>query len=145
MGMFQHTIDTKGRLSIPVKFREVLMPSPEALPILTISIDRCLVLYSSQEWNRIKKKASDSTEMNASLKSFLRLIHARANEAPLDKQGRILISPLLRKYANLAGNAYVAGVENRIEIWNPEHWEAEEMKMLSSDGALRDTVASLGL
>jgi len=145
MGMFQHTIDTKGRLSIPVKFREALNSSSLGPSILSISIDRCLSLYPRQEWNSIKEKASASSEMNADLKGFLRLLHSRANESSLDKQGRILISPLLRKYAALDGNAYIVGVENRIEIWNPERWEAEEMKMLSSDGALKDTIASLGM
>lgn len=145
MGMFQHTIDTKGRLSVPVKFREALTATSNDPPILTINIDNCLALYPRLAWNTIKEKASNSTSMNTNLKRFLRFLHSRASESPLDKQGRILISPLLRKYAALEGDVYVVGVENRIEIWNPGRWAEEEVEMFSSNGEIKDTIASLGM
>ena len=145
MGMFQHTIDTKGRLSVPVKFREALTVISGEPPILTVNIDNCLALYPRRAWNTIKEKASTSTAMNTDLKRFLRFLHSRASESPLDKQGRILISPLLRKFAALEGEVYVVGVENRIEIWDPDRWAEEEVEMFASNGQIKDTIASLGM
>ena len=145
MGTFQHTIDGKGRLSIPAKFREVLTAHSDKPPILTIAVDSCLALFPYPEWEAIQEKVKKSIEMNSSLRRFLRVLHSRAMPSPLDRQGRILISPILRKYAALEGETCVIGAENRVEIWNPDRWAAEEIATLSNSVDLQEKVAQLGI
>lgn len=145
LGRFHHTIDSKGRLSIPVKFREFLNSHSNGTVIMTTDLDSCLAAYPLKEWNSMTEKAKKLPTMDKGVKNFLRFFYSRATECPLDKQGRILIPPPLREYAGLEGDTIVVGIENKFEIWNPGKWQQNEALVSENAGKIQETLASLGM
>jgi MraZ protein len=125
LGTFEHTLDEKGRLSIPSRFREVLQrkKQPEQL-IVTEGLDACLFGYPLDEWKAFETKITTRPMNKGDDRYFVRRLFAGAVDCPLDKQGRIMLPQSLRTYAGLARDAVVVGVSNRIEIWSPERWQA---------------------
>lgn len=123
MGSFEHTLDDKGRLSIPSRFREIILEKqiPERL-IVTQGLDTCLFAYALDEWKKFEEKIIDRPMNRSDDRYFVRRLLAGAVECPLDKQGRISLTPSLRQYAGLNREAVVVGVSSRIEIWSPERW-----------------------
>lgn len=121
LGEFVHTIDDKGRLAIPARFRADL----DAGLVVTRGIDRCLVIYSMDEWDRLAKKVSELPHTDRRARAFRRLVYANASDAVPDKQGRILIPPRLREYASLDSEVVITGLNTYIEIWNPDAWARE--------------------
>jgi len=120
MGEYQHTIDPKGRLFIPVKFREDLGDSF----VVTKGLDNCLFVYSLDEWKRLEARLKALPFTKADARAFTRLFFSGATECELDKQGRILLPANLRDYAGLDKEAVVIGVSSRVEIWSKERWDA---------------------
>ncbi|MCR6544472.1 division/cell wall cluster transcriptional repressor MraZ [Dehalobacterium formicoaceticum] len=119
MGEFQHTIDPKGRLFIPVKFREDLGETF----VVTKGLDNCLFVYSHNEWQRLEAKLKALPFTKADARAFTRLFFSGAMECGLDKQGRILLPANLREYAKLDKDAVIIGVSARVEIWSKERWD----------------------
>ena len=120
LGEYCHTIDEKGRLAIPVKLRKELGEGA----VITRGTDRCLFVYPMTEWAKLAEKISALPLSDARARSFSRLMLAGAMEVEFDKQGRVLLPGYLKEYAGLAENAVLAGVYNRIEIWESNAWEA---------------------
>ncbi len=118
MGEYNHTIDTKGRLIIPARFREALGEEF----VLTKGLDGCLSIYPMDEWQSFeeKLKALPLTDKNA--RKFLRFFVAGATSCELDKQGRILIPGNLREFAGLEKDVVLTGNITRIEIWSKDKW-----------------------
>ena len=118
MGEYNHTIDAKGRLIIPAKFRETLGEEF----ILTKGLDGCLSIYPMDEWESFeeKLKALPLTDKNA--RAFLRFFVAGATSCELDRQGRILVPSTLREFAGLEKEVVLTGSLTRIEIWSKEKW-----------------------
>ena len=118
MGEYNHTIDAKGRLIIPAKFRETLGEEF----ILTKGLDGCLSIYPMDEWKSFeeKLKALPLTDKNA--RAFLRFFVAGATSCELDRQGRILIPSTLREFAGLEKEVVLTGNLTRIEVWSKERW-----------------------
>ena len=118
MGEYNHTIDAKGRLIIPAKFRETLGEEF----ILTKGLDGCLSIYPMDEWESFeeKLKALPLTDKNA--RAFLRFFVAGATSCELDRQGRILIPSALREFAGLEKEVVLTGNLTRIEVWSKERW-----------------------
>ena len=118
MGEYNHTIDAKGRLIIPAKFREALGEEF----ILTRGLDGCLSIYPMDEWKSFeeKLKALPLTDKNA--RAFLRFFVAGATSCELDRQGRILIPSTLREFAGLEKEVVLTGNLTRIEVWSKERW-----------------------
>ena len=118
MGEYNHTIDAKGRLIIPAKFRETLGEEF----ILTRGLDGCLSIYPMDEWKSFeeKLKALPLTDKNA--RAFLRFFVAGATSCELDRQGRILIPSTLREFAGLEKEVVLTGNLTRIEVWSKERW-----------------------
>lgn len=123
MGTFEHTLDDKGRLSIPSRFREVMLEKqvPERL-VVTQGLDTCLFAYALDEWKKFEEKIVNRPLNRSDDRYFVRRLLAGAVDCPLDKQGRIGLPPALRQYAGLNREAVLVGVSNRIEIWSPERW-----------------------
>ncbi len=121
-GRYEHAIDDKGRLSIPVKFREILKRRKEKELVLT-DFDTCLVAYPLKEWQQFEEKIRTQSSFRKELRDFLRLFYSGATESALDSQGRILIPPQLRERAGLTRDVVIVGVLNKIEIWSKERWE----------------------
>jgi MraZ protein len=121
LGEFVHTVDDKGRLTIPARFRADL----DKGLVVTRGIDRCLVIYPMEEWERLAEQVSALPMTDRRARAFRRLVFANASDATPDKQGRVLIPPRLREYASLDSEAIVTGLNTYIEVWSPESWAEE--------------------
>ncbi len=111
MGEYNHTIDAKGRLIIPSKFREILGD----VFVVTKGLDGCLFVYDNEEWKRFEEKLRSLPITNKEARQFVRFFLAGATEAEVDKQGRILIPNVLREFAELTKDVVLVGVGSRIE------------------------------
>lgn len=119
MGEYNHTIDTKGRLIIPSKFRETLGEEF----VVTKGLDGCLFVYDNNEWNCFEEKLKSLPLTNKDARQFVRFFLAGATTAEVDKQGRILIPSVLREFAALEKEVVLIGVASRVEIWSKNRWE----------------------
>lgn len=118
MGEYQHTIDDKGRLIIPSKFREALGPTF----VTTRGLDNCLFVYPMNEWREMEQKLRSLPLMKADARAFTRFFFSGATECELDKQGRINLPVHLREYAQLDKDCMVLGISGRVEIWSKHLW-----------------------
>ena len=143
-GQFEHTIDSKGRISVPSRFREVLKKYDDRL-IITIN-DRCLVAYTNEEWAVLEQKLSALPQMNKGVQDFYRHIYSNAMDCNIDKQGRLLIPQNLRDYANLQKEVVLVGEMKRIEIWAKDRWD-QESNNKNGEGIdqIRQTLAAMGI
>ncbi|WP_027414486.1 division/cell wall cluster transcriptional repressor MraZ [Aneurinibacillus terranovensis] len=119
MGEYQHTIDEKGRLTIPARFREELSEKF----VVTRGLDNCLFVYPYEEWKTLERKLTSLPFTRSDVRAFTRLLFSGATECVLDKQGRVNIPATLRKHARLEKECIVVGVSSRVEIWSEEVWE----------------------
>lgn len=119
MGEYNHTIDTKGRLIIPSKFRDQL----GGQFVVTKGLDGCLFVYSNEEWQRIEEKFREIPLTTKDARKFSRFFFAGAADCEVDKQGRILIPSNLREYAGIDKDVVSVGVLSRVEIWSKERWQ----------------------
>ena len=119
MGEYNHTIDAKGRLIVPAKFREALGDEF----VVTKGLDGCLFVYSDSEWNAFEEKLRTLPLTNKNARQFTRFFLAGAAACEVDKQGRILLPQVLREFAKLEKDVVLVGVASRIEIWSKEVWE----------------------
>lgn len=119
MGEYSHTIDAKGRLIIPSKFREQLGSEF----VVTKGLDHCLFVYSNEEWQRITESFDSKPLTSKDARKFMRFFFAGAVSCEVDKQGRILLPAPLRTYAGLEKEVVTIGVMNRAEIWSRERYE----------------------
>lgn len=118
MGEYSHTIDAKGRLIIPAKFREALGEEF----ILTKGLDGCLSIYPMNEWESFEEKLKDLPLTDKNARAFLRFFVAGATACELDRQGRILVPSTLREFAGLEKEVVLTGNLTRIEIWSKQKW-----------------------
>jgi len=118
MGEYNHTIDAKGRLIVPSKFREQLGNEF----VITKGLDGCLFVYSNEEWQNIENSFRDKPLTSKDARKFMRFFFAGACSCEVDKQGRILIPAVLREFADITKDAVLVGVGGRIEIWSKEKW-----------------------
>lgn len=118
MGEYHHTIDDKGRLTIPSKIREQLGNNF----IVTRGMDKCLFVYPQEEWNVVIEKYKELPNTRDA-RNFMRFFLSGATQNDFDKQGRINIVSTLRDYANLIKDCVIIGVNERLEIWSKEGWE----------------------
>lgn len=121
IGEYHHTLDAKGRMFVPSKFREELGESF----IVTLGLDNCLFAFSAEEFERLKLKLDALPISNKDARQFARFFFAGACECETDKQGRIMIPAKLRSYAQLEKDVTVVGVSTRLELWNSQKWEEE--------------------
>lgn len=119
MGEYRHTIDDKGRLIIPAKFREEL---GDAF-VVTRGLDHCLFVYPASEWSQLEQKLKSLPFTRSDARAFTRFFFSGATEVELDKQGRVHLPANLRQYAKLEKECVVLGVSSRVEIWSKRTWE----------------------
>ena len=149
-GLHEHTIDAKGRMSLPVRFREPLTGqseegTEEVRFILTTGIDRCLVLYSMEHWRALEEKLASLSQFDPAVVSLRRIYLAGATEVILDKNGRLLIPPMVREYAGLCRDVVWAGMGNTIELWSKEEWNLQAQASRADRQAISSALAGLGL
>ena len=119
IGEYHHTIDDKGRIIIPAKFREELGTEF----IITRGIENCLFVYSVENWNRITDKLNSLPFTKKDARNFIRFFMSGATSVELDKQGRVNVTSPLIQYANLSKDCVVIGTGDRLEIWSQEAWD----------------------
>ncbi len=119
MGEFVHSIDGKGRLIIPSKFRESLGESF----VVTRGLDHCLFAYPLREWQILEEKLKQLPMTRGDARAFMRLFFSGAVDVEVDRQGRVLIPQNLREYAKLMREVVIIGVSSRVEVWSKEVWE----------------------
>ncbi len=142
-GRFEHTIDVKGRVSIPSKFRETLSVSFTENLVITNDVEGCLVAYPEIIWKEFNDRVADKSRFDMNVRNLLRFYISGAQECPLDKQGRIMIPPNLRSYAGLEKDVVLVGQIKTIEIWSRDKWtEVFEKSKLGFD---HKALANLGL
>ncbi|NMA95273.1 MAG: division/cell wall cluster transcriptional repressor MraZ [Clostridiales bacterium] len=141
IGEHQHTIDPKGRIIMPAKFRESLGESF----VVTKGLDNCLFVYPSPEWKVLEEKLRTLPLTSKDARAFTRFFFAGACECQLDKQGRILIPANLREYAKLDREIVTIGVLSRAEIWAKEVWEGYNEQSDMDHEAIFERMADLGI
>ena len=121
LGEYQHSLDAKGRIILPSKFRGLLADGC----VLTRGLDKCLAVYPPQEWESVSARLRESSQSNRQVRDFLRIWYASAVEEEPDKQGRITVPEHLREYAGLEREVTVAGVHDHLEIWDRTKWRQQ--------------------
>lgn len=139
MGEYQHSVDEKGRLIIPARFREEL----GAGFVVTRGLDNCLFVYPRKEWETLEGKLKSLPLTSADARAFVRFFFSGASECELDRQGRIVIPGPLREYAKLVRDCVIIGVSNRVEIWAKEAWETYSQDAADSFAAIAEKLADL--
>ena len=119
LGQFEHALDQKGRIILPVKFREQL----ESGAYLAASLDGCLALYETEEFKRVMSDVLEAGKRGQRERQTARMFAANATEASIDRQGRMLIPGHLRTFASLERDVVIAGNVNKVEIWDAGRWQ----------------------
>ena len=141
IGEYRHSLDVKGRIIVPAKFRDGLGDKF----VLTKGLDGCLFAYSKEEWANFEEKIKSLPLTNKDARAFVRFFFAGAVECEIDKQGRTLIPPMLREHAGLNKDLVIIGVSNRVEIWSQDKWDSySEAEDLEAD-ELAEKMAMLGI
>jgi MraZ protein len=122
-GRHAHTIDEKGRVSIPSKYREVLNGRGQHTLIISNDLDTCLAVFPMDEWLEEERKIKSLPDFIPEALRYKRFYISGAQECPIDRQGRILIPPALREYAQLHREALFVGLIEKFEIWSPDLWK----------------------
>jgi len=122
-GEFEHTLDPKGRLIIPSKFRSGIMQSATEKLFITRGLDGCLFVFTAQEWAIQEKRFRQMSFTHQQTRQFNRLFFSGAYDVYCDKQGRILLPQSLKTYAKIQDKVMVVGVSNRFEIWSQDTWK----------------------
>lgn len=141
-GEFRHTLDDRGRVAVPARFRTRLGEGAT----LARWLDRCLGLFPQDEWAELATKLRSLPLTNPRAREFARFMSSGAVEVELDRQGRVLVPGYLRKYAGIGeGEVVVVGALNRLEIWAPSAWEPYRSKIEDDPESLAEHLADLGI
>ena len=141
LGEFEHSIDDKGRLTVPAKFRDEL----EGGVVITRGLDGCLWAYPRSEWDELAEKLHKLPTANKAARDFVRFIFSSASDSIPDRQGRVLIPQKLRDYAGIGSETAVIGVMNRVEIWNPAKWSETFSEVEADPEAIASQLAELDI
>ncbi len=141
MGEYRHSIDHKGRIAIPAKFRSKLAEGC----VITRGLDYSLFIYTHQEWSKLAKKLSQLPIGQADARAFARLMFSGASDLELDKQGRVVIPVYLREYAGLKNEIVICGLFNRIEIWDQEKWKKYKKELEQESTDIAEHLGDLGV
>ena len=132
-GEYQYSLDSKGRVNIPAKFRQSLSKENQNTFVATRGQDPCVWIYPLTEWKKIEDDLRNLSSVSSVHRTFIRQIARSATPSICDKQGRITLSPSLISYANLDKEALIIGMINKIEIWNPETLNNVDTKNINND------------
>ena len=141
LGEYNHTIDEKGRLIIPAKFRNDLGENV----VICKGLEGCLFVYSQEEWESFVNELKSLPRMNKDARIFQRYFFGSANVLTYDKQGRVLVPPSLRKDAGLEKEVTLVGVQDRVEIWDKDLWEERSEVSEEDLDAIADRMESIGI
>jgi MraZ protein len=143
-GRFDHSLDEKGRLAVPARFRDLILKDREDATLVITNFDQCLSAYPLEEWERLEKKVAELPPFDPKVIAFQRYFIAGATECPFDKAGRVLIPASLRQFATIDRDCVIVGQLNKFEIWSTDRW-SNTMRQLSDFSTMANTMAELGL
>ena len=146
IGTYEHTIDAKGRVSLPARFRELLTAQQDSRLVLTTNMDpavQCLALYPIIWWQEFTSQILSLSPFHPDVIRFKRVVIARAAEVQLDRQGRVLVPQFLRKHAGLERQVLWAGAANCIELWDVKLWDQEHEALRKDLPRIIDTLQDL--
>lgn len=141
LGEYEHSVDIKGRLAVPAKFR----PQLEAGLVVTRGFERCLQVYPMEQWQILSERVSNLSLGAAELRNLRRLLFGNASDMELDKQGRILLPSNLRTYAGIGDNAVVVGMNTYFEIWSKSDWDAAMEAIDEAGSTIAAQMAEIGI
>jgi MraZ protein len=141
IGEYQHTIDEKGRLAIPVKFRKQLAKGA----VVTRGLDNCLFVYEVSEWKKLAEKLAALPFSQADKRAVQRLLLAGAMDVDVDGQGRVVLPEYLRQYAKLGKETVIAGLYNRLEIWDKAVWEKYKSETEKNSNEIAERLGEVGV
>jgi len=140
VGQYSHNVDNKGRLAVPAKFRNDLKKA-----VVTRGLDDCLFLYPKKEWDEMAQKIASAPISKSNSRGFARFMLAGAMEVEFDKQGRIILPEYLRRFAGLKKKAVIAGVYNRLEIWDEAKWNKYNSETEKNSNSIAENFEDLGV
>jgi len=145
-GSHPHSLDDKGRIIIPTRFRDYIRAGGSDAIMIT-GMDRCLFAYTLEGWGKVETRILSLAENSDTMRRFRRSFVGNAHECQFDRQGRVLIPPQLRTYAALDKEIVLVGVLNHFEVWSKENWdkEKEAVELDMQKVEVRDEIAKLGL
>ncbi|NNJ10472.1 division/cell wall cluster transcriptional repressor MraZ [Chloroflexales bacterium ZM16-3] len=141
LGEFEHSIDEKGRVAVPSRFREDL---GEGM-VLTRGFDQCLQAFPRQVWQQLAQKVSSLSLGSPEARNLRRILFSNAAEVEVDRQGRILVPQNLREYAGLAEQVVITGMDTYFELWSAERWRAVMEQLDTSGAGIAEQMAALGI
>ena len=141
IGEYSHNLDDKGRVAVPSKFRVRLSKGA----VVTRGLDNCLFLYTKDEWQKMAEKLAALPISQANSRAFARLMLAGAMDVELDKQGRIILPEYLRQFAQIKKEVVIAGLYNRLEIWDQVIWSKYKGQTESQSSEIAERMAELGV
>jgi len=141
IGEYLHTLDSKKRISLPSKFRKEVGRKV----VITRGLDACLFMFSTKAWERIAEKVSNLPVGQADTRGMSRFLLAGACETDVDQAGRILIPEYLKDFAELKSRVVLAGVSDRVEIWNEKTWEEYKRRIEKGADQMAQTLGDLGI
>jgi MraZ protein len=141
IGEYQHSVDDKGRVAIPGKFRSYLASGA----VVTRGLDNCLVLYTKEEWSKMAEKLSSLPLSQQNARAFARLMLAGAMDVEMDKQGRIILPSYLKQFAGITKEVIIAGLFNRLEIWSADAWKEYRGKAEKDSNNIAEQLGALGI
>ncbi len=129
------TLDTKGRLAMPSRYRERIRELSQGRLVVTVDRDQCLLIYPTPDWEEIERKLMQLPSLQPQARRLQRLMVGHATDVELDAHGRVLLSPKLREFAGLSRAGVLIGQGNRFELWEEERWKAREEEWLQGEEA----------
>ncbi len=141
IGEYNHSVDAKNRLALPSKFRKDLGKNV----VVTRGLDKCLFVYPMRTWKELAEKLGTMPIGESSTRSFVRLMLAGATDVSSDAQGRILIPDYLKEYAKLKKDVVIAGLFNRLEIWDERKWTTYKTQAEKNTDEIAENLGKLGV
>lgn len=141
IGEYLHTLDSKKRLSLPAKFRKEFGRKV----VITRGLDACLFMFPTSEWSGIAKKLRELPIGKADTRGFSRFLLSGAAECEVDGAGRVLLPEYLKEFAKLGSRVVLAGVSDRVEVWNERMWEAYKRRIESQAEHMAQKLGDLGI
>lgn len=141
IGEYQYSLDAKGRVNIPAKFRQSLSEDSDNTFVITRGMDMCIWVYPLAQWRDIESNLRNLSSISTINRTFVRNTARFASPSTYDKQGRISLTPSLIEYAGLSKDVLIIGMVNKIEIWNPATLESTDQQNMEIDTAAYDELA----
>jgi MraZ protein len=139
VGEYLHTVDNKGRVALPAKFREMLGPRF----MIARGLDQCLTVYPSEEWVHVLETVKGLPQNQKEARAYARYFLSGAMEVDPDKQGRIGLPQSLREYAGISKDVYVLGVGNRVEVWDKAAWDSSKLDIGERFSSIAESVPGI--